>query len=259
MGEVNDRAPVVVRNDAEWADLDIGRFDAIVVSPGPGRPERPLDFGVSAQAIRESGLPLLGVCLGHQDICYLHGGRAEHAPEPMHGRISPVHHAGVDLFAGLPTPFPAVRYHSLVATDLPVQLEVVACTSDGIVMGVPHRQRRSGARSFIPSRSARCTAASCSRTSATSRSPGGRRPPPEACGRRPPVPSRRPGLRRAAARRCAGPGAAAQAARVAQPGTAPPSRTRSTSAGWTSSPTPRSPTASSSPTPSIASGWTRAR
>ena len=139
MGEVNDRAPVVVRNDAEWADLDVGRFDAVVVSPGPGRPERPLDFGVSAQAIRESGLPLLGVCLGHQGICYLHGGRVEHAPEPMHGRISPVHHAGVDLFAGLPTPFSAVRYHSLVATDLPAELEVVACTSDGIVMGVRHR------------------------------------------------------------------------------------------------------------------------
>ena len=140
LGEVTGRAPVVVRNDAEWSALDVEGFDAIVVSPGPGRPERPLDFGVSAQAIRDSGIPLLGVCLGHQGICHLHGGRIEHAPEPMHGRISPVHHSGVDLFAGLPSPFSAVRYHSLAATELSRELEVVAWTPDGIVMGVRHRR-----------------------------------------------------------------------------------------------------------------------
>jgi para-aminobenzoate synthetase len=140
LGEVNGTAPVVVRNDAAWSELDIAGFDAVVVSPGPGRPERPLDFGVSARAIRESGLPLLGVCLGHQGICYLHGGRIEHAPEPMHGRVSPVHHRGVDLFAGLPTPFSVVRYHSLAAAEIPAELEAVAWTPDGVVMGVRHRR-----------------------------------------------------------------------------------------------------------------------
>ena len=222
MGEVNDRAPVVVRNDAEWAELDVGRFDAIVVSPGPGRPERPLDFGVSAQAIRESGLPLLGVCLGHQGICYLHGGRVEHAPEPMHGRISPVHHAGVDLFAGLPTPFSAVRYHSLVATDLPAELEVVACTSDGIVMGVRHRHAPIWGVQFHPESISTMYGRELLanfRDLALARRPptaaGGMRPP--AAGAQPP-----PGAAAAPIRAAAqAPGVAAEAPSVAQPGTAP--------------------------------------
>ena len=139
LGEVNGTAPVVVSNDAEWSELDVARFDAVVVSPGPGRPDRPLDFGISAQAICESGLPLLGVCLGHQGICYLQGASIEHAPEPMHGRVSQVHHRGSDLFAGLPAPFSVVRYHSFAATELPGELEVTAWTPDGVVMGVRHR------------------------------------------------------------------------------------------------------------------------
>jgi para-aminobenzoate synthetase len=139
LGEVNGRPPVVVRNDADWSQLAIEQFDAIVISPGPGRPERPLDFGSSARAIRESGLPLLGVCLGHQGICHLLGGVVDHAPEPMHGRLSEVHHTGVDLFEALPSPFSVVRYHSLAVTAVPDELEVVAWTADGVVMGVRHR------------------------------------------------------------------------------------------------------------------------
>src|SRR5215475_143208 len=81
LGEVNGRPPVVVRNDADWSGIDLGDFDAIVISPGPGRPERPLDFGISAEAVRQTVLPVLGVCLGHQGICHLLGGTVGHAPE----------------------------------------------------------------------------------------------------------------------------------------------------------------------------------
>jgi len=140
LGEVNQCPPVVVPNDAAWSDLDLERFDSVVISPGPGRPDRALDFGISARVICESGLPVLGVCLGHQGICQLSGGLVDHAPEPMHGRISPVHHTGVGLFSGLPSPFAAVRYHSLAVTDLPDDLEVVAWTPEGVVMGVRHRR-----------------------------------------------------------------------------------------------------------------------
>jgi para-aminobenzoate synthetase len=141
LGEVNGRPPVVVRNDAGWSEIELDQFDGVVVSPGPGRPDRPVDFGISACAIRETALPVLGVCLGHQGICHLLGGVVGHAPKPMHGRISPVHHTGTDVFEGLPSPFMAVRYHSLAATDVPEELEVVAWTDDGVVMGVRHRDR----------------------------------------------------------------------------------------------------------------------
>jgi para-aminobenzoate synthetase len=140
LGEVNGRPPTVVRNDTDWSMIPLERFDSVVISPGPGRPERPQDFGVSARIIRESGLPVLGVCLGHQGLCHLFGGTVAHAPQPMHGRISPVHHTGVDVFAGLPSPLSAVRYHSLAVMKLPDSLEVLAWTSDGVVMGMRHRR-----------------------------------------------------------------------------------------------------------------------
>jgi para-aminobenzoate synthetase len=141
LGEVSGQPPVVVRNDADWSEIELDRFDSVVVSPGPGRPDRPVDFGISACAIREMALPVLGVCLGHQGICHVLGGAVGHAPEPMHGRLSPVHHTGTGVFAGLPSPFTAVRYHSLAATDVPEELEVVAWTDDGVVMGVRHREQ----------------------------------------------------------------------------------------------------------------------
>jgi para-aminobenzoate synthetase len=139
IGEVTGQPPTVVRNDANWADLRFGEFDAAVISPGPGRPDRDRDFGVSARVILDSGLPVLGVCLGHQGLCHLFGGEVVNAPEPMHGRISPVHHTGVDLFAGIPSPFDVVRYHSLAVTSLPDELEELAWTDDGLVMAVRHR------------------------------------------------------------------------------------------------------------------------
>ena len=139
LGEVNGQPPTVVRNDVDWAALHPGDYDNIVISPGPGRPDRERDFGVSTRAIRDSGLPVLGVCLGHQGIAALFGGTVEHAPEPMHGRVSRVRHTGRDLFAGLPSPFSVVRYHSLAVTALSDELEGVAWTEDGVLMGLRHR------------------------------------------------------------------------------------------------------------------------
>jgi para-aminobenzoate synthetase len=141
LGEVNGQPPVVVTNDVDWSEIRLARFDGVVISPGPGRPERPVDFGISASAICEMALPVLGVCLGHQGICHLLGGAVAHAPEPMHGRVSRVHHTGAGVLAGLPSPFMAVRYHSLSVSDVPEELEVVAWTDDGVVMGVRHRDR----------------------------------------------------------------------------------------------------------------------
>ncbi len=139
LGEVNGEPPAVVRNDVDWSTLDLGGYDNIVVSPGPGRPDRERDFGISARAILDSGLPVLGVCLGHQGIAGLFGGTVEHAPRPMHGRVSQVRHTGRDIFAGLPSPFSVVRYHSLAVTELPDELEGIAWTEDGVLMGLRHR------------------------------------------------------------------------------------------------------------------------
>ncbi len=141
LGEVNGQAPLVVRNDADWEAIALEAFDAIVISPGPGRPQRPADFGISVRAIRESALPVLGVCLGHQGICHALGGAVEHAPRPMHGRISAVQHTGDGLFKGLPSPFSAVRYHSLAVADVPAELEIVAWSEDDVVMGLRHRSK----------------------------------------------------------------------------------------------------------------------
>ncbi|GAA3986937.1 aminodeoxychorismate synthase component I [Allokutzneria multivorans] len=140
IGEVTGTPPVVVRNDAHWTEVALEDFDAVVISPGPGRPDRARDFGISARAL-DCGLPVLGVCLGHQGIAHLFGGRVEHAPEPVHGRVSSVHHTGTDLFQGVPSPFDAVRYHSLAVTELPEELEALAWTEDGVLMAARHRSR----------------------------------------------------------------------------------------------------------------------
>ena len=104
LSEANGEEPIVVRNDEMgWAELAASRdFDNIVISPGPGSPDREADFGVCAEAIRESDVPLLGVCLGHQGLCSAYGARIVHAPEAMHGRLSAVTHADCGIFAGLP-------------------------------------------------------------------------------------------------------------------------------------------------------------
>ncbi|ATD71238.1 MULTISPECIES: aminodeoxychorismate synthase component I [Gordonia] len=138
--EVNGREPTVVANDVPWSSVDLTAFDNVVVSPGPGRPDCARDFGISARALTDSGLPVLGVCLGHQGLCHVFGGPVVPAPEPRHGRISAVHHDGRGLFAGLPSPFRAVRYHSLAVVEVPDVLEVQAWSDDGVLMAVRHRE-----------------------------------------------------------------------------------------------------------------------
>lgn len=137
--QVNRREPVVVANDVPWTSVDLTAFDNVVVSPGPGRPDHPRDFGISARALTDSGLPVLGVCLGHQGLCHVFGSPVVRAPEPRHGRLSAVHHDGRGLFAGLPSPFRAVRYHSLAVVDVPDELEDQAWSDDGVLMAVRHR------------------------------------------------------------------------------------------------------------------------
>jgi anthranilate synthase component II len=134
--------PVVHRHD----DLSIGAVadlapDAILISPGPGRPE---DAGVSNEVIETfAGVtPILGVCLGHQCIGQVFGGEVVRAPNVVHGKTSLVHHRGGGVLSGLPQPFQATRYHSLVVDrdSMPAALEITAETEDGVVMAVRHRE-----------------------------------------------------------------------------------------------------------------------
>ena len=143
LAAVNREDPIVVRNDeATWAELQGLDFDNVVISPGPGRPEHPKDFGVCKDAIKAAEVPLLGVCLGHQGLAHFWGGAVVHAPEVMHGRLSAVFHDESPLYAGIPQGFEVVRYHSLcVAQPLPACFEVTSWTADAVVMGVAHRER----------------------------------------------------------------------------------------------------------------------
>jgi len=143
LGEVSGEEPLVVRNDeASWDELAALDFENVVVSPGPGRPEREADFGVCAEAIRRSERPLLGVCLGHQGLGALCGAAVVPSPEPFHGRLSAILHDDSPLFAGIPREFQAVRYHSLcVEQPLPDELRGIAWTFDGVLMAVEHRER----------------------------------------------------------------------------------------------------------------------
>jgi para-aminobenzoate synthetase len=142
LAEVTGCAPVVLRNDdpALRAGL-LTEFDNVVISPGPGTPEHDADLGRCMEIIDRCELPLLGVCLGHQAIAHAYGAKVSRAPEPRHGRSSLVEHEQADLFAGLPSPFEAVRYHSLAVTDLPDTLEATAWTPDSVLMGLRHRDR----------------------------------------------------------------------------------------------------------------------
>jgi anthranilate synthase/aminodeoxychorismate synthase-like glutamine amidotransferase len=133
--------PVVHRNDAiDIAGIRDAAPEAILISPGPGRPE---DAGISDAVIRELAgeYPILGVCLGHQAIGQVFGGQIVAAPTLMHGKTSSIHHDGRGVFVGLPDPFIATRYHSLVVdpASVPDSLEVSATTSQGVIMGLRHR------------------------------------------------------------------------------------------------------------------------
>jgi anthranilate synthase/aminodeoxychorismate synthase-like glutamine amidotransferase len=135
--------PVVHRNDAVTVEEAVAlRPDGVLLSPGPGRPET---SGIICQAIpafAAAGIPVFGVCLGLQAIGHVYGADVVRAPHLMHGKTSPVEHDGVGVFAGLPSPLTATRYHSLVIDPgtVPGCLEVTARTPDGVVMGVRHRE-----------------------------------------------------------------------------------------------------------------------
>src|SRR5215204_1452711 len=142
LGEVNGDEPIVVRNDElPWEELAALPVDNVVISPGPGRPGRERDVGVSLDVLQRAEVPVLGVCLGHQALAHMTGGTIDHAPEVMHGRLSPIHHDGRGLFEGVPQGFAAVRYHSLVVGAVPATLRMTAWTPDQVVMGLEHRKR----------------------------------------------------------------------------------------------------------------------
>ena len=143
---------VVKRND----EVTVGEVAAlapekIVISPGPCSPT---EAGISVPIIQELGgkIPIFGVCLGLQSIGQAYGGTVVRAPYVMHGKVSQIHHAGTGVFVGLPQPFLATRYHSLIVRreDLPAQLEVTAWTEDGLIMGLRHREQAVEGVQFHP-------------------------------------------------------------------------------------------------------------
>ena len=147
LGELAQELPVasdirVYRNDAiDIETIDRLKPDGILISPGPGRPE---DAGISLQLIEQLGsqTPILGVCLGHQSIAQVFGGKIISAPLLMHGKTSPIYHQNEGVFAGLDSPFTATRYHSLVIEpdSIPDTLEITAWVEDGTIMGVRHKK-----------------------------------------------------------------------------------------------------------------------
>ena len=157
LAEVNGIEPLVVYNDAfgcSWERLlhEVPAFDNIVLSPGPGSPENPSDFGLCHAAILQARVPLLGVCLGHQGLAYTYGGRVVRAPEAMHGRLSSLQHDRSGLFRGQPQQIKVVRYHSLSVEEnsLPSELAVSARSSDGTVMALTHRFKPQYGLQFHP-------------------------------------------------------------------------------------------------------------
>jgi len=131
----------VYRNDTiSLEELESLQPSRILISPGPGEPK---DAGISEEVIRRLGsrIPVLGVCLGHQAIGEVFGGRVIRADRLMHGKTSPIHHQGIGIFQGIPSPFQATRYHSLIVeSPLPEVLQVTAQTAEGEIMGLQHRE-----------------------------------------------------------------------------------------------------------------------
>jgi anthranilate synthase component 2 len=140
LGELGADVKVMRNDEVAIDEIERMRPERIVISPGPCSPN---EAGISLGLIERLGakLPILGVCLGHQAIGQAYGGKVVHAKTLMHGKTSAIHHAGEGVFAGLPSPFTATRYHSLAVErdSLPECLEVTAWTEDGEIMGLRHR------------------------------------------------------------------------------------------------------------------------
>ena len=138
LGELGEELRVFRNNKITLEEIERLKPARIVISPGPGTPA---DAGITEDAVRHfhKAIPILGVCLGHQAIGEVFGGKVVRAPTLMHGKTSEIFHDGKRLFEGLPQGFPATRYHSLMVTDVPQCLEITAKTKDDIVMGLRHR------------------------------------------------------------------------------------------------------------------------
>jgi anthranilate synthase component 2 len=151
LGELGADVKVVRNDDITVDEVEALRPDRIVISPGPCSPN---EAGISLGVIERLGsrIPILGVCLGHQAIGQAYGGKVVHAKTLMHGKTSPIRHAGGGVFSGLPSPFTATRYHSLAVEreSLPDALEVTAWTEDGEIMGLRHRSLRVEGVQFHP-------------------------------------------------------------------------------------------------------------
>ena len=151
LGELGAETRVVRNDELSVAEAIALRPSSVVISPGPGNPD---EAGISLDLIRAlpPEVPLLGVCLGHQALGQAFGGRIVRAPRIMHGKTSAIHHDGRGVFAGLPQPFTATRYHSLVVerASVPESLEITAWTDDGIVMGLRHKEHRLEGVQFHP-------------------------------------------------------------------------------------------------------------
>jgi anthranilate synthase/aminodeoxychorismate synthase-like glutamine amidotransferase len=151
LGELGQETRVI-RHDEMSADeaMALGP-ERIVISPGPGTPDQ---AGITLDVIRKAAgrIPLLGVCLGHQALGQAFGGRVVRAPKVMHGKTSEIHHDGRSVFAGLPEPFTATRYHSLIVerASVPECLEISAWTADGIIMGLRHKEHALEGVQFHP-------------------------------------------------------------------------------------------------------------
>ncbi len=143
VAQVNQEEPIIIKNDTHTLDEILKLpFDNIIISPGPGHPNNPKDFGICAEVIKHCDVPILGICLGHQGIVTSLGGEVSHAPIPIHGQLSSIRHEGDPLFFDIPNPFNVVRYHSLIAQNfLPDCLQTIATTEDGLIMAVKHKTR----------------------------------------------------------------------------------------------------------------------
>ncbi len=139
IGELGEDLRVYRNNKVTLEEIEHLKPSQIVISPGPGVPA---DAGVTEQVVQyfHKTIPILGVCLGHQAIGEVFGGRIVRAPTLMHGKVSQIFHDGKTIFAGLPQGFLATRYHSLMVTEIPTCLEITAETKEGVVMGLRHRE-----------------------------------------------------------------------------------------------------------------------
>ena len=149
LGEMGHELRVFRNNRVTLEEIEAFKPSHIVISPGPGAPQ---DAGISEKVIQafHKTTPIFGVCLGHQAIGEVFGGKIVRAPSLMHGKTSPIFHDSKTVFRGLPQGFPATRYHSLVVTDVPACLEVSAQTQEGVVMGLRHRDYPTEGIQFHP-------------------------------------------------------------------------------------------------------------